>query len=118
MPVWIHLKKKEPFPCAGLWDLWRDPEGQTLYTFTIITTVPNALLRPIHNRMPVIFDRLSAKQWLDPAFWPNEATLAAVLAPYPSELMEAHEVSSLVNKSEYDRADCLKRVVERQFRLV
>jgi putative SOS response-associated peptidase YedK len=41
-----------------------------------------------------------------------------VLAPYPSELMEAHEVSSLVNKSEYDRADCLKRVVERQFRLV
>jgi putative SOS response-associated peptidase YedK len=68
--------------------------------------------------MPVIFDRVSAKQWLDPAFGPNEATLAAVLAPYPSELMEAHDVSPLINKPDYDRADCLKRVVERQFRLV
>jgi putative SOS response-associated peptidase YedK len=74
VPVWIHLKNKEPFAFAGLWDLWRDSEGQTLYTFTIITTVANALLRPIHNRMPVIFDRLSAKQWLDPKFGPNEAT--------------------------------------------
>jgi putative SOS response-associated peptidase YedK len=118
VPVWIHLKKKEPFAFAGLWDLWRDPEGQMLYTFTIITTVPNALVRPIHNRMPVIFDKLLAKQWLDPAFGPSEATLAAVLAPYPSALMELHEVSPLVNKPDYDRADCIKRVVERQFRLV
>jgi putative SOS response-associated peptidase YedK len=118
VPVWIHLKKKEPFAFAGLWDLWRDPEGQMLYTFTIITTMPNALVRPIHNRMPVIFDRLSAKQWLDLTFGPNEATLAAVLAPYPSALMELHDVSPLVNKPDYDRADCVKRVVERQFRLV
>jgi putative SOS response-associated peptidase YedK len=63
-------EKKEPFAFAGLWDLWRDSEGQILYTFTIITTVPNALLRSIHNRMPVIFDRLSAKQWLEPNFKP------------------------------------------------
>jgi putative SOS response-associated peptidase YedK len=107
VPVWIHLKKKEPFAFAGLWDAWRDADGETLYSFTIITTVANALLRPIHNRMPVIFDRLSAKQWLDPVFGPNEATLAAVLAPYPSALMEAHDVSSLVNKPENERADCL-----------
>jgi hypothetical protein len=45
--------------------------------------------------MPVIFDRLWAKQWLDPNFGPNEATLATVLAPYPSALMEAHDVSSM-----------------------
>jgi putative SOS response-associated peptidase YedK len=117
VPVWIHLKKKQPFAFAGLWDMWRDAEGETLYTFTIIT-VPNALVRPIHNRMPVIFDRLSAKQWLDPVFGPNEATLAAVLAPYPSALMELDDVSPLVNKPDYDRAECIKRVVERQFRLV
>jgi putative SOS response-associated peptidase YedK len=83
VPVWIHLKKKQPSAFAGLWDLWRDPEGQTLYTFTIFTTVPNALLRPIHKRMPVIFDRLSAKQWLNPAFGQNEATLGAVIARTP-----------------------------------
>jgi putative SOS response-associated peptidase YedK len=101
-----------------VWDLWRDPEGQTLYTFTIITTLPNALLRPIHNRMPVIFDRLSANQRLDPAFGPNEATLAALLAPYPSALMEAHDVLPLLNKPEYDRADCINSIADPQFRPV
>jgi putative SOS response-associated peptidase YedK len=76
--VWIHLKKKEPFAFAGLWDVWRNAEGEILYTFTIITTVANALLRPIHNRMPVIFDKFLAKQWLHPVFGPNDAILAAV----------------------------------------
>ena len=118
VPVWIHLKKKEPFAFAGLWDCWRDVEGEMLYTFTIITTMPNALLRPIHNRMPVIFDRLLAKQWLDPAFGPNDATLAAILAPYPSALMDLHDVSPLINKPEHDRADCINPVADPQFRLV
>jgi putative SOS response-associated peptidase YedK len=118
VPIWIHLKKKEPFAFAGLWDVWRDPEGQTLYTFTIITTVANALLRPIHNRMPVIFDRLSAKQWLDPVFGPNEATLAAVLAPYPSALMDAHDVSPAVNKPDHDKAECIVPAPDRQSRLL
>jgi putative SOS response-associated peptidase YedK len=68
--------------------------------------------------MPVIFDRLSAKQWLDPKFGPNKATLAALLAPYPSALMEAHDVSPLINKPEYDRADGIKPVAHRQFRLI
>ena len=57
VPVWIHLKNKEPFAFAGLWDFWRNVELRTvLLTFTIITTEPNTLLRPIHNRMPVILD--------------------------------------------------------------
>ena len=55
VPMWIHLKKREPFAFAGLWDYWRDPAGdKELYSFTIITTEANALLRPIHNRMPVM----------------------------------------------------------------
>jgi SOS response associated peptidase (SRAP) len=48
VPVWIHLKKREPFVFAGLWDYWRDQDrGKDLYSFTIITCEPNALLRPI-----------------------------------------------------------------------
>ena len=54
--------------------MWRDAEGETLYTLTIITTAPNALLRPIDNRMPVIFDKLLAKQWLDLVFGPSDAS--------------------------------------------
>ena len=73
VPVWIHLKNKEPFAFAGLWDVWPIQKNR-LSIRSRFTTVANALLRPIHNRMPVIFDRLSGKQWLDPMFGPNEAT--------------------------------------------
>ncbi len=118
VPVWIHLRNKHPFAFAGLWDMWRDVQGEILYTFTIITTVPNGLLRRIHNRMPVIFDALQARQWLDPRLSTREADIAAVLAPFPSELMEAHDVSPLVNKPEYDRADCISPIADRQFRLM
>jgi putative SOS response-associated peptidase YedK len=86
--------------------------------FTIITTVPNALLRPLHNRMPVIFDKLSAKQWLDPVFGPSDVTLAALLAPYPSALMTAHDVSAVVNKPEYDEAECIRPAPHPQGRLL
>ena len=57
--------------------------------------------------MPVIFDKLSAKQWLDPVSGPSDATLATVLAPFPSALMEAHDVSPLVNKPENELPNCI-----------
>ena len=118
VPVWIHLKKKEPFVFAGLWDGWHNPEGETLYSFTIITTVPNALLRSIHNRMPVIFDPLAARQWLDPRLSTREAEIAAVLAPFPSDLMQAHDVTAFVNKPEFDQVECIQPVSSGQFSLV
>jgi putative SOS response-associated peptidase YedK len=118
IPVWFHLKKKEPFAFAGLWDVWRDVEGEVLHTFTIITTVPNALLRRIHHRMPVMFDTLQARQWLDPRLSTRNADIAAVLAPFPSELMESHDVSLLVNKPEIDSLDCINPVSDAQLRLV
>jgi len=62
-------KNRKPFAFAGLWDCWRDPAGdKELYTFTIITTEANALLRPIHNRMPVIYDKEMGSQWLEESF--------------------------------------------------
>jgi putative SOS response-associated peptidase YedK len=118
VPVWFYIKKKEPFAFAGLWDLWRDVEGEMLHTFTIITTSPNALLRRIHTRMPVIFDPLQAKQWLDPRLSTCPADIAAVLAPFPSELMESHDVSPLVNKPEVDSSDCINPISDAQLRLV
>jgi putative SOS response-associated peptidase YedK len=94
---------------AGLWDVWRDPDGQELYTFTIITTDANKLLRPIHDRMPLILDSLVAKQWLDPtAIDPRMISL--VMQPFPSELMEAYEVSRLVNDPKNDSPACIEPV--------
>jgi putative SOS response-associated peptidase YedK len=110
VPMWIQLKSREPFAFAGLWDSWLDRDtGSELYTFTIITTQPNALVRRIHNRMPVIYDREMGQQWLDPRSAVSSAMiLAAILQPLPSERMEAHEVATLVNSPENDTAECIQ----------
>jgi putative SOS response-associated peptidase YedK len=111
VPMWIHLKNRQPFAFAGLWDCWMDRDsGSQLYTFTIITTRANRLLRPIHDRMPVIYDREMGRQWLEQSFGASSMSLAAVLQPLPSELMEAHEVSSLVNSPENDTAQCTQAI--------
>jgi putative SOS response-associated peptidase YedK len=65
LPMWVHLKDKEPFALAGLWDVWRKPDGGKVESFTIITTEPNELVRPVHNRMPVILRPEDEEQWLD-----------------------------------------------------
>jgi putative SOS response-associated peptidase YedK len=100
------MKDRQLFTFAGLWDMWRDQEGDALYTFTIITTNANALLRPIHDRMPVIIDRLGAVPWLDPVV-SNPGTLSILLQPFPSELMDTYEVSRLVNDPRNDSGACI-----------
>jgi putative SOS response-associated peptidase YedK len=55
--MWIYLKGRKPFAFPGLWDCWVDRDsGSELYSFTIITTRANGLVRRIHDRQPVIYD--------------------------------------------------------------
>jgi putative SOS response-associated peptidase YedK len=91
VPMWIHLKSREPFAFAGLWDSWLDRDTRSeLCTFTIITTQANTLVRPIHDRMPVIYDREMGQQWLDPrSAVSSPMILAAILQPLPSERMDS-----------------------------
>ena len=70
------------------------------------------------QEVPVIFDGLQARQWLDPRLSMRAADIAAVLAPFPSELMEAHDVSPLVNKPKNETPDCITPVADQQFRLI
>jgi putative SOS response-associated peptidase YedK len=109
VPMWIHLKSREPFAFPGLWDCWVDRDsGSQLYTFTIITTRANALVRRIHDRMPVIYDAAMGRQWLDGPFGMRRMELDLVLQPPPSERIQAHEVSTLVNSPENDSAECIQ----------
>jgi putative SOS response-associated peptidase YedK len=111
VPMWIYLKNRKPFAFPGLWDCWLDRDtGSELYTFTIITTHANALVRRIHDRMPVIYDAAMGRQWLDGPFGARVMALDLVLQPPPSERMDAHEVSTLVNSPENDSPDCLRAV--------
>jgi len=104
-PMYIQLATKKPFAFAGLWELWR-PDDTPILSCTIITTEPNALLAPIHNRMPVILPPDAYAQWLDPAEQ-KPATLNHLLAPYPADLMTAYPVSRLVNSPAADTPACI-----------
>jgi len=86
VPMWFHLKSKEPSSFAGLWDVWRRPDGSNMETFTIITTEPNELMHPIHDRIPVILQRRDEEQWLDVS-GAHFGKACSVLKPYPSEQM-------------------------------
>ena len=89
IPVFVRMKDRSPFGLAGLYSDWRSPEGETLRTCTIITTAPNALLEPIHNRMPVIVARQDRDLWLDPRVRDPD-TLTGLLRPYDAGEMEAY----------------------------
>ena len=108
-PMWIGLKSTQPFAFAGLWEQWKPAEGEPRETCTIITTEPNDLIRPIHNRMPVILSPTSYDQWLDLSFQHVEP-LKALLRPYPSEELTAYPVSTLVNNPRHDASQCLEPV--------
>ena len=95
-PMRIVMRSGEPFAFAGLWETWKDPEGTVIPSCTIITTTPNDLLRPIHNRMPVILPRELEDFWLDESV-DDPGALTSVLTSYPDDAMESYEVSSLVN---------------------
>jgi putative SOS response-associated peptidase YedK len=96
-PYAFGLTDAEFFGFAGLWDRWKSPDGNTLESFTIITTDANELLNPehgapVHDRIPVILDRKDYARWLahgDPSQLPID-----LLRPYPSEKMRAWPVSS------------------------
>ena len=84
--------------------------GDMLNSFTIITTDPNALVKQIHNRMPVIYDRAMGQQWLHRNYAYSPMNLAAALRPPPSEHMEAWDVSPLVNSPDNDTPECVKQL--------
>ena len=91
-PMWIGLRSKSPFAFAGLWEHWKPDEVELLETCTIITTEPNNLMAPIHNRMPVILAPTAYDQWLDPTFQHVEH-FKALLRLYPSEELTAYPLA-------------------------
>jgi putative SOS response-associated peptidase YedK len=105
-PYRIAMKDGAPFAFAGLWDRWRGAEGETIESFTIIVTEANALVRPIHDRMPVILDPGDYALWLGEGEAAVEPALA-LLKPHPAELMTAYPVDPRVNNPRNDDAELL-----------
>jgi putative SOS response-associated peptidase YedK len=101
-PVRIVLKSREPFGFAGLWEQWMSPDGEGILSCTIITTEANELLKPIHNRMPVILMQDVEAVWLDPKIQEPEKLLP-LLRQHPSDELEFYPVSREVNSPAVDK---------------
>ncbi|MFN8502176.1 SOS response-associated peptidase [Kouleothrix sp.] len=105
-PFCIRLRGGDLFAFAGLYDIWRDREGNELYSYTIITTAPNELVAPIHNRMPAILRREDEDAWLSKDS--DAARLMGMLEAYPADAMEAYPVSRAVNSPAHDGAELMQ----------
>lgn len=105
-PYRFQLKTREPFAFAGIWEENEDEDGQTLRTFAIITTAPNALVEKVHNRMPAMLTRDAEKAWLDTNS--SREHVLSLLAPYPTSEMRMYEISPRVNRTTDDTPELIE----------
>jgi putative SOS response-associated peptidase YedK len=109
-PYVIRRRDQRVFAFAGLWERW-EREGEVLETCSIVTTDANALVAPIHDRMPVILEKESYEEWLDPAQTSPEA-LRSLLVPEREDVLEAIPIVPLVSHPSADGPELLKPYVE------
>jgi putative SOS response-associated peptidase YedK len=108
-PLWISRPDRELFAFAGIWaGLPRRGKGErdVLHSCAIVTCPPNELIRPIHDRMPVILDPAAEAAWLDPDAEPGD--LRALLVPAPAGALTSLEVSDLVNDVRKDGPELIE----------
>jgi putative SOS response-associated peptidase YedK len=116
VPYWIHSADRRPFAFAGVWERWRSREGERVSSFTILTTVANEQIRPLHDRMPVVIPAAAWQTWLDPDA--DRARLTELLGPSPEAFFEAWPVSTLVNSAGVDEPLCILPLSEQQDRFL
>jgi putative SOS response-associated peptidase YedK len=105
-PVRIHMQDGKPFAIAGLWEHWSSPDGSEIESCTLLTTEPNELLKPVHNRMPVILAPKDFELWLDPGAQ-HPAEVQPLLRPYPADDLTYYPVSTFVNNSRNEDPQCI-----------
>ncbi len=100
-----------PLAMAALWESWRTPDGDLLETVCLLTTAANAVMRPVHDRMPVLLTGAGMNRWLDPSTT-DPRVLLDLLVPAPDDELQAHPVSTGVGSVRNDDARNIEPVVE------
>ena len=108
-PYCFRPGDERPWAFAGLWERWQGPDGP-VESCAILTTEANELVRPVHDRMPVILPRQHWAAWLDPALQ-EAGELVPLLRPYPADAMRAYPVGALVSNPRNDGPECLAAAV-------
>ena len=104
-PYFIDLADQKPFAFAGIWERW-EREGQILESCAIIVTQANDLMKPIHDRMPVILSPEFSDAWMN-GKETNTSNLKSLLVPYPSDRMKAYPISNMINSPRNDHSDLM-----------
>jgi putative SOS response-associated peptidase YedK len=108
-PRWFHRKDGKPFVFAGLWERWQPESGDAIESCTIMTTEANEIVKPYHDRMPVILAGASIDRWLTPGDITPDAA-AELLVPAPKNSLIEFEVSKIVNSPKTDNSACIEAV--------
>ena len=108
-PFLFRLKTRDIFSFAGLYDDWKDVNGNVLRTFTIITVEPNSLVREVHDRMPAILRKDDEERWLEKGLR-DVGVIKGMLKPYPAEEMISYRVSKDLNTSKADNPNLITPV--------
>lgn len=108
-PYYIRMADHSPMCLAGLWEMWKAPDGNELETFTILTTAANRVVTPIHDRMPVILHPDSFSLWLSHNMH-DPQLLQPFYQPYPAQQLTAYKVPDLVNNPRFDSPACIAQV--------
>jgi len=107
IPYRILMKDESLFSLAGIWDSWKNDQGELIHSFSILTIGPNELLKNIHNRMPVILEKEDEKAWLGDT---HPDILQSMLKPFSAGKMTAYPISKLVNSPANDHPGILEAV--------
>jgi putative SOS response-associated peptidase YedK len=103
IPYRVRMTDGHVFAMGGVWDRWHDPQThQTLESCAIITTAANAVVEPLHDRMPLIVAPSDYDRWLDPSTSLLDAT--AMLRPAPAEWLVAEPANAAITPQEPTRA--------------
>ena len=106
-PFFIRMLDEKIFAFAGLWERREGQEEEAIESCTILTTSANDIMRPIHERMPVILNPEDYDIWLDPANI-NTSSLEQFLKPFPSDMMKQYPVDAYVNNPQNDDPKCIE----------
>jgi len=104
IPYRIFLSGQPVFSMAGIWETWKNPEGETIRSFSIVTISPNELMAEIHDRMPVILSKDNEKLWLESD---DQEGLKQLIKPFPAKLMDAYRISTLVNSPKNNSSEII-----------
>jgi putative SOS response-associated peptidase YedK len=108
-PFCFEVNDEQLFAFAGIWDGWKNSEGQWIRTCSILTTTPNAVTSAVHDRRPVILDPDRYHLWLDPGMQ-NVAAVSELLKPYDARLMRCYPVGTRINRVANDDEECSRPV--------